>query len=63
MIDVFLYLAFSFVQKTFQSSDGFGGLVVCQDKARSTSFEHCKQLKKLLMLMSAIVSLLTRANE
>jgi hypothetical protein len=30
MIDVFLYLAFSFVQKTFQSSDGFGGIFASQ---------------------------------
>ena len=31
-------------------------LVVYQDKGMYTSYEHCKQLEKLLMIMSAIVS-------
>lgn len=35
---------------------GNGGLVICRGKGNPTSSEHCKQLKKLLMLMSAIVS-------
>jgi hypothetical protein len=42
---------------------GNGGLVVCQGKGKPRSPEHYKQLKKLLMLMSAIVSLLTIAAD
>jgi hypothetical protein len=38
-------------------TDGFGGLVFYQDKGRTTSSDHRKKLKKLLMLMSAIVSM------
>ena len=34
-------------------------LVVYQDKSGSTFSEHCKSLKKLSMLMSAIVSKLS----
>jgi hypothetical protein len=41
-------------------TDGFGGLVFYQDKGRTTSSDH---RKKLLMLMSAIVSLLTIAAD
>jgi len=37
-------------------NDRFGGIVVCQSKDKSAYFVHGKQLKKLLMLMSAIVS-------
>jgi hypothetical protein len=44
-------------------NDRFGGLVFYQDKGRTTSSDHRKKLKKLLMLMSAIVSLLTIAAD
>lgn len=44
-------------------TDGYGGLVVCQDKGRSMYSEHCKQLKNLLMLTSAIVYLLTMVTD
>jgi len=40
-------------------NDRCGGLVVYQDKSGSTFSEHCKSLKKLSMLMSAIVSKLS----
>jgi len=40
-------------------NDRYGGLVVYQDKSGSTFSEHCKSLKKLSMLMSAIVSKLS----
>lgn len=35
-------------------SDGYGGLAACQDKGRSIYSEHCKQSKKLLMLMAGL---------
>jgi hypothetical protein len=37
-------------------NDRCGGFVVYQDKGAPTFSEHCKPLKKLSMLMSAIVS-------
>jgi len=39
-------------------NDCYGGLVVCPGKDKPASSEHCKHLKKLLMLMSGFVSLL-----
>ncbi len=40
-------------------NERFGGLVVCQRKGKATPCEYWKHLKKLLMLMSAFVSLFT----
>jgi hypothetical protein len=44
-------------------NDCFGGLVLYQDKGRTTFSDHRKKLKKLLMLMSATVSLLALASD
>ncbi len=44
-------------------SDPCRGLDVCQGKGKSTCYEHGKQLRKLLMLMTAFVSLLTLADD
>jgi hypothetical protein len=40
----------------FGGFGGFGGFAAIQGKGKPTSSEHYKQLKKLSMLMSAIVS-------